>query len=304
MHRKLLNGKMIGVLAAILVLFMAVGVAAEDEVFQEGSNLSYLYGIDEEERTDASGQWWYVVNADGVTATVWQVPHMATAQMDVPHEIDSYLVTAIGDYAFESSTLERIILPDTVLSIGDGAFQWCFSLTEITLPDSLISIGSNVFVDVSLSQITLPGSLVSIGRGAFNYCQSLTEITLPESLISISPGAWWSCRNLSRIEVLPGNPVYASLDGVLFDQSSSTLHTYPCGKEGDVYTVPDGVTVIGELAFEDCDALTQVILPSSLTSIGEDAFYGCDELTLSVAEGSYAEQYAKDNGIPYEYIVE
>ena len=88
-----------------------------------------------------------MVNADGVTATVLQVPHMATAQMDVPHEIDGYLVAAIGDYAFESSTLERITLPDTVSSIGDGAFQWCFSLTEITLPDSLISIGEDAFID-------------------------------------------------------------------------------------------------------------------------------------------------------------
>ena len=304
MRRKLLIGILLGVLAVTQALFTAAGAAAEDEVFQKGSSLSYLYGIDEQEITDASGLWWYVVNADGETVTVWQVPHMATAQMDVPREIDGRLVTAIGDYAFESSTLERITLPDTVLSIGDGAFQWCFSLTEITLPGSLISIGSNVFVDVSLSQITLPGSLISIGRGAFNYCQALTGITVPDSLTSISPGAWRNCWNLSRIEVLPGNPVYASLDGVLFDKNSNTLHTYPCGKAGDVYAVPDGVAAIGELAFEDCNALTQVILPDSLTFIGEDAFYGCEKLTLIVSKGSYAEQYAKENTIPYAYMAE
>ena len=100
MHKKLLIGKMLGVLAVLLVLFMAVGIAAEDEVFQEGNNLSYMYGINEEERTDASGQWWYVVNADGVTATVWQVPYKATAQVDVPREVDDFRVTAIeGSYA-------------------------------------------------------------------------------------------------------------------------------------------------------------------------------------------------------------
>ena len=217
MHKKRLNGKTMVIFALMLVLFKVDGVVAEDEVFQEESNLSYLYGIDEEERTDASGQWWYVVNTDGETVTIWLNPDKPAAQMDVPCEIDGFLVTAIGDYAFESSTLEKITLPDTVISIGRGAFQWCFSLTEITLPDSLISIGSNAFVDVSLSRITLPDSLISIGRGAFNYCQSLTEITLPESL----------------------------------------------------------------------------------TSIGEDAFIDCYNLTLTVSEGSYAEQYAKENEIPY-----
>ena len=137
----------LAVLAVILLLFMVIGVA-------------------EEERTDASGQWEYVVNTDGETATIWHVLYKETAQMDVPREIDGFRVTAIGDYAFfgytESNTPERITLPDTVISIGDGTFQGCFSLTEVTLPASLISVGEYAFADCeALMQVIMPDSLTS-----------------------------------------------------------------------------------------------------------------------------------------------
>lgn len=66
-----------------------------------------------------------------------------------------------------------------------------------------------------------------------------------------------------------------------------------------MYAVPDRIAALGEAAFLGCDALTQVILPDSLTRIGEGAFMYCYDLVLTVVKGSYAEQYAKDNGIPY-----
>lgn len=65
--------------------------------------------------------------------------------------------------------------------------------------------------------------------------------------------------------------------------------------------IPEGVMEIGGWAFSDCTALTSVILPSSVTDIDNYAFYGCDSLTATVAEGSYAANCCKKNGIRRTY---
>lgn len=62
------------------------------------------------------------------------------------------------------------------------------------------------------------------------------------------------------------------------------------------------VTRIGEGAFAACKSLTGVTIPNSVIKIGKAAFSGCDNLTMTVGHGSYAEQYAMDNGINYMYM--
>jgi len=69
-------------------------------------------------------------------------------------------------------------------------------------------------------------------------------------------------------------------------------------------TIPDSVLFINDYAFEGCTGLTIVIIPASVAIIGEEAFTGCPNLTFTVVEGSYAEQYAKEYGIPYVLTAE
>lgn len=63
-------------------------------------------------------------------------------------------------------------------------------------------------------------------------------------------------------------------------------------------TIPDSVTTIGDHAFDDCEALTNITIPDSVTSIGDSAFNKCPNLTVTV-HNSYAETYCKDNGLNY-----
>ncbi|MGN1065620.1 MAG: leucine-rich repeat protein [Thermoguttaceae bacterium] len=63
--------------------------------------------------------------------------------------------------------------------------------------------------------------------------------------------------------------------------------------------IPSSVTSIGDGAFDNCPSLSSIKIPSSVTSIGDGAFDGCPNLILLVPKGSYAEQYAKENGIKY-----
>ena len=147
-------------------------------------------------------------------------------------------------------------IPDSVTSIGEGAFSGCTSLTSITLPEGVTSIGSYAFDDcTSLRSITIPDSVTSIGEGAFSGCTSLT-------------GIW----------VNSNNPNYSSDDyGVLFNKNKTMLIAAPGAKVS--YTIPDGVTSIGSYAFYNCESLMSITIPDSVTSIGSYAFYICRSLT-------------------------
>ena len=102
-------------------------------------------------------------------------------------------VATIGDGAFKfCGSLTSIRLPNSVTTIRNSAFGNCESLTSIHLPDSVTTIGDYAFWDcTSLASIHLPKSLTSIGNEAFSKCYSLTSIHLPDSLTTIGNNAFW-----------------------------------------------------------------------------------------------------------------
>ena len=145
---------------------------------------------------------------------------------------------------------------NSVTNIGDYAFYGCGSLTGVTIPDSV----------------------TSIGYGAFYNCTGLTNVMFGNSVTSIGDYAFYGCTSLTAITVDALNPVYSSVDGVLFNQSTNTLIQCPEGKAGS-YTIPDSVTNIEDYAFFWCTSLTSVMIGNSVTGIGVSAFDTCTSLT-------------------------
>jgi formylglycine-generating enzyme required for sulfatase activity len=92
----------------------------------------------------------------------------------IPDTINGLPVTSIGDHAFgdwdrQNTSLTTLIIPDSVTSIGDGAFSWCSSLTSITIPDSVTSIGDGAFRGcTSLTGVYFEGDAPSLGWGVFS----------------------------------------------------------------------------------------------------------------------------------------
>lgn len=113
--------------------------------------------------------------------------------------------------------------------------------------------------------------------------------------------AFWRNQDLNQIVVTPDNLNIASINNVLFSKKDKRLVCYLSSIEGDSYTVPDGIQIIGSEAFYNAK-LSQLKIPASVTTIEEGAFVGCGEaLTLTVERESYAAQYCKENGLRYFY---
>ena len=216
-------------------------------------------------------------NAGAITITSYSGPG---GVVTIPATIAGLPVTGIGNFAFyDCYSLTSVTIPDSVTSIESNAFESCGSLTSVTIPNSVSSIGDEAFLFcTSLTNVTIPNSVTSIGEDAFSYCTSLTSVTIPDSVTNIGDGAFEGCTSLTAITVDAGNPVYSSVSGILFNNGKTTLLEYPGGLSGS-YAIPDSVTSIGDYAFYGCTSLTSVTIPNSVTSIGDEAFSACGSLT-------------------------
>ena len=147
--------------------------------------------------------------------------------------------------------------------------------------------------------------VTSIGDYAFSDCSGLTSITIPDSVTSIGNCAFYSCSSLKNITVSSNNKNYTSEDGVLINKDKNELMQYPIGKNETAYTIPNGVTSIGDGAFYWCYGLTSITIPNSVTSIGDRAFRSCSGLTNLVLPDSMEEigSYAFDDCSSLSYVV-
>ncbi len=157
------------------------------------------------------------------------------------------------------------IVPNGVDTIEYGAFSFS-KLNTVNLPKSVKTIEDYAFANSDISSISFPESLSRIGVNAFLNCNELKSVTIP--------------ANIKKYESA-------------FAQ---------CGLE--TVTITDGAAEIAANAFNDCKSLKKVIIPSSVSIIKDGAFTDHNGVNLSsvilyVAADSYAEQYAKSNGIKY-----
>lgn len=285
------------------------------------------------------------VKKDNIDYTVTAIGYSAFGSLSTPINVSSVFIPAtvlsIGDSAFiycdalttvtfaENSQLKsieraafwgsehvhprfkEIKIPDSVETIGNGAFYECRDLERIALPSALQTLSSVTFYNcTALSEVTFPASLKTIESSAFSGCRNLSEVKLPASLTAIQSSVFHLCINLKTVSydgsleqwsrITADNDVlgYSCPSLVMSDYTAQfilvkndfldpppktvTITKYT-GTESTVIlpsTISSWpVTKIGEDALKDNTTITSVTIPASVTEIGSNAFAGCTNLT-------------------------
>ena len=176
-------------------------------------------------------------------------------------------VTTIGNYAFNNCySLQSITIPSNVTSIGSNVFTNCYSLQSITIPSNVTSIGVSAFTSCySLQSITIPNNITSIGNYTLGDCHFLKSITIPSSVTTIGNYAFNNCYSLQSITI-PSN--VTSMGSNVFTNCYSLQSI----------TIPNNITSIGASTFSSCYSLKSITIPNNITSIGNYTFNNCYSL--------------------------
>ena len=297
------------------------------------------------------------VTKDNIDYTVTAIGDSAFESFPTPTNVSSVFIPAtvrsIGDSAFsycnalttvtfaEGSQLKSIGLaafygteqayprfkeiqiPDSVETIGSGAFFYCQDLERITLPSALQTLSSVTFYGcAALSEVTFPASLKTIESSVFDGCRNLSEVKLPASLTAIENSVFHRCSAKTVFydgSLEQWNHITADNDVLGYSCPSLVMNDYTAQfipvKDDPDHPVPGPppktvtitkytgtestvilpstinswpVTKIGEDALKDNTTITSVTIPANVTEIGSNAFAGCTNLTSVNYEGDWS----------------
>ena len=230
--------------------------------------------------------------------------------ISIPSEIEGLPVVAIADRAFTSKNIGRIVLPNTIKSIGYEAF-FASSLNSVTLQDGLEDIGDFAFCWTGLKEIKIPDTVKTIGNGAFQMCTGLTNINLPKNLEVIGDSAFYNSAQLEGDIILPegtksvgtwaffntkissltipksttdinglsflGSPAFNNLPQENGFKILNGIVLWYNDTKKDI-AIPNSANRISSNSFMDNDIITSVIVPETVESIDKYAFVRCKEL--------------------------
>ncbi len=199
--------------------------------------------------------------------------------------------------------MTSIVIPNSVVKIGDSAFYNCTNLTSVTLGENLTSIGNNAFYDCNkldsvfisdmgswcnidfedyssnplyyastlylnnevVTTAIIPNEITSINDYAFNNCTCITSVVLHDDVTNIGQSSFSNCFNLSNITL--GNKIETIGNHAFSDCTSLTN-----------ISLPDEITTIGSYAFYNCNGLKKVTFSGAISTIQDRAFYQCTGL--------------------------
>lgn len=296
------------ILLVLLVLLSLVPAAMADS-----ADTAYYQTEQNGEWLEYPGKWFYYEPHEDGTATLLSLTLSDTAVTDMNGTL--YLPSKVGDYTItrldstilndvQSMIFTRLVIPETVIEFVpynnynmDGVLlknglkevsiagqNTAFSLAE----NGCLLRGSKLaglFYDKSVTSFAIPEGVTTVDLMLITEAfPNLTELTIPASFTEFKCTMNQYPTLLERIDVHPDNPVFYSIDGVLFQ--GTDLYLVPTAYPATHYTVPEGTESISWYAFFCCKNLTEVTLPESMKRLYADAFYVCRNLrTINIPAG-------------------
>ncbi len=217
----------------------------------------------------------------------------------------------IGDSAFsECRSLKEINLPNSVVEIGNWAFRECDNLQNVVLPENLERAGNEVFSSPYIKSIIIPKSMIVMGESysMFHNCKNLETVVFEEGIMVIPENALRGCEGVRNITIPEGvtkirKDAFSSTYIVSIDLPDSLEYIDVSAMESCVslnsIIIPQKIKSIDRYTFSDCVELKSILIPESVTYINNYAFERDEKLTIYGYEGSYAQGFAKLQGIPF-----
>ena len=167
----------------------------------------------------------------------------------IPEKVEifdgTYTVVAISEQAFHDSSVTRVQLPNTIKTIGFGAFYGADKLCDINIPASVKEIGPSAFEGCRyLDTVVMGDNVTKIGNCAFFGCVCLKTVKLSNKIKTLEERTFTNCKSLESVNI------------------------------------PTSLNNIGDVAFGGCEKLTNLTMPATLKTIGENAFYKCKNLEI------------------------
>lgn len=220
----------------------------------------------------------------------------------------------IATYALQNALFDAVEIPDSVKSVGRGAFSGCKNMQTVTLPSGLKRIEDYTFYNCNMLTLDrLPNGVEFIGRSAFYKCYLLgtaggaadresSRFTIPDSVKEIGAFAFYGCgteeydivsgetKLYGARSLVIGNGVTAvgekafshflSLKSVSMGSGLTALSPRMFYRCENLQSVSFGANVatVGERAFSGCTALVSAVLPQSVRTVEKYAFYNCTAL--------------------------
>lgn len=200
-------------------------------------------------------------------------------------------LTEVGSWAFQTCpNLEQVTIPGSLKRTGHGAFANCTALKKIVIPDGMEKIEAYAFKGcTALTTVTIGKNVKTIGTEAFYECPQLTNLALNSQVLeTVGEMAFHQCANLTGDLIFPQTLVSIGNSAFSYCTSLTGNVVVPSGILGEfafsetnirAVTLGDGVTRVGNRAFQNCPELTTFSLGANLQSIGDDAFNYCENLT-------------------------